>query len=86
MSLMLTLVSASGLVDLALKGAAVMLLAWAVADRISAKRRPAAEAHEVPAAAPGAMNDLIAVVGGLAVYAGIVFWAHRWLFGVSPLP
>ena len=71
------------LADVLLFGA---FLAWAVADRISAKRRPAAEAHEVPAAAPGAMNDLIAVVGGLAVYAGIVFWAHRWLFGVSPLP
>ena len=61
-------------------------LAWAVADRISVKRRPAAQAHEVTAAPPGPMNDVIAVAGGLAVYAAIVFWAHRWLFGVSPLP
>jgi uncharacterized membrane protein len=61
-------------------------LAWAVVDRISVKRRPAAEAHAVAAAPPGAMNDLIAVAGGLAVYAVIVFWAHRWLFGVAPLP
>ena len=61
-------------------------LAWAVADRISVKRRPAAQAHEVTAALPGPMNDVIAVAGGLAVYAAIVFWAHRWLFGVSPLP
>ncbi len=61
-------------------------LAWAVADRISVKRRTPAEAHAVPAAPPGVMNDLIAVAGGLAVYAVIVFWAHRWLFGVSPLP
>jgi uncharacterized membrane protein len=32
------------------------------------------------------MNDLIAIVGGLAVYAVTLLWAHRWLFGVSPLP
>ncbi len=60
-------------------------LAWAVVDRISVKRRPAAQAHAVPGAPPGVMNDLIAVGGGLAVYAIFVFWAHRWLFGVSPL-
>jgi len=61
-------------------------LAWAVADRISVKRRSAAEAHDAPAAPARPMNDLIAVVGGLAAYVVIVFWAHRWLIGVSPLP
>ena len=61
-------------------------LAWAVADRISVKRRPAAEAHEVPSAPPGAANDALVVVGGLAVYALFLFWGHRWLTGVSPLP
>ena len=61
-------------------------LAWAVADRISVKRRTAAEAHVVPGAPPGPMNDLIAIVGGLAVYAVTLLWAHRWAFGVSPLP
>ena len=60
-------------------------LAWAVADRISVKRRPAAEAHAVPAAPPRPANDAIAVVGGLAVYVLFVFWGHRWLTGVSPL-
>ena len=60
-------------------------LAWAVADRISVKRRAAAEAHEVPAAPPGAANDAIALVGGLVVYAVFIFWAHRWIIGVSPL-
>jgi uncharacterized membrane protein len=60
-------------------------LAWAVADRISVKRRPAAEAHAVPAAPPRPANDVIAVVGGLAVYVLFVFWGHRWLTGVSPL-
>jgi uncharacterized membrane protein len=31
------------------------------------------------------MNDVIAVVVGLAVYALFVFKAHVWLIGVSPL-
>ena len=60
-------------------------LAWAVADRISVKRRPAVEAHNVPGAPPSAANDAIVVVAGLVVYAVFVFWAHRLLIGVSPL-
>lgn len=60
-------------------------LAWAVADRISVKRRPAVEAHEVPAAPQRPANDAIAIVGGLLVYAVFIFWAHRWMIGVSPL-
>lgn len=60
-------------------------LAWAVAVRISVKRRPAVEAHEVPAAPPRPANDAIAIVGGLAVYAVFIFWAHRWMIGMSPL-
>jgi uncharacterized membrane protein len=60
-------------------------LAWAVADRISVKRRPAAQTHEVPAAPPSAANDAIALVGGLVVYAVVLLWAHRWIVGVSPL-
>jgi len=61
-------------------------LAWAIADRISVKRRRPDEAHAVPGAPPGPMNDAIAVVAGLAVYALFVFWLHRVAFGVSPLP
>lgn len=60
-------------------------LAWAVADRISVKRRSVEEAHDAPAAPARPYNDVIAVVGGLAVYLVLVFWAHRWLIGVSPL-
>jgi uncharacterized membrane protein len=56
-------------------------LAWAVADRISLKRRVQA----VPAAPPGRFNDLIAVVVGLALYLLFIEWAHLRLFGVSPL-
>ena len=60
-------------------------LAWAVADRISVKRRSAAEAHDAPAAPARPVNDAIALAGGLAVYAVFLFWGHRWLIGVSPL-
>lgn len=58
-------------------------LLWAVADRISVKRR--AVQHQVPGAPPSAMNDAIALVGGLVVYVVFLFWAHVWLIGVSPL-
>jgi uncharacterized membrane protein len=60
-------------------------LVWAVANRISLKRRPVADAHDVPAAPGSGVNDVVAVLGGLAVYAVVVLWAHRWLIGVSPL-
>jgi uncharacterized membrane protein len=57
-------------------------LAWAVADRISLKKRAA---RPIPGAPPSPMNDVIAVVGGLALYALFLFKAHVWLIGVSPL-
>ena len=61
-------------------------LAWAIADRISVKRRAPDPTRVVPGAPPGPLNDAIAIVVGLAVYALIVFWLHRVAFGVSPLP
>ena len=68
------------LVDVLLFGG---FLVWAVADRISVKRR-------APRAIPGAparpFNDVIVLVVGLGLYALFLFGAHRWLFGVSPLP
>ena len=57
-------------------------LAWAVADRISVKRRPL---RPVPGAPARPANDLIAVVGGLALYAATLLFLHRWLIGVSPI-
>jgi uncharacterized membrane protein len=57
-------------------------LAWAVADRIAVKRRPP---RSTPAAPASALNDTIAVAGGLALYALFVMGGHRWLVGVSPL-
>lgn len=60
-------------------------LAWAVADRISLKRRAAAGlTHAVPALPASRWNDAVALVGGLALYLVFVFWAHAWLFGVKP--
>jgi uncharacterized membrane protein len=59
-----------------------VLLAWAVADRISLKRRPA---RPIPAAPPRPINDLVATGLGLLVYVAFVAALHRALFGVSPL-
>ncbi|CAN7380861.1 MULTISPECIES: NnrU family protein [unclassified Variovorax] len=68
------------LADVLLFGA---FLVWAVADWISVQRR--AVPHSVPGAPPGALNDIMALAGGLVVYAGFLFGAHRWLTGVSLL-
>ena len=57
-------------------------LVWAVADRVSLKRRAP---RALPGAGPSPMNDAIAVLGGLALYALFIFWAHAWMVGVSPL-
>jgi len=68
------------LADVLLFGA---FLLWAVADRISVKRR--AVPHKVPGAPASALNDVIVVVGGLLVYVAFLFKAHVWVAGVSPL-
>ena len=60
------------------------LLAWAVIDRISVKRREAAGEGAEIVAGP-VTNDVIAVAVGAAVYGVFVWWAHEWLFGVSPV-
>jgi uncharacterized membrane protein len=65
--------------DVALFGG---FLAWAVADRVSMKRRTQ---RPLPAAPAGKWNDAIAVVAGLALYAVFVFDLHGRVFGVAPL-
>jgi len=65
------------LADVALFGG---FLVWAVADRISMKRRPKRDNPQLPAT--GA-NDVIVVVGGLALYVAFAFWLHPILFGVA---
>ena len=57
-------------------------LAWAVADRISLKHRAQ---RALPGAGPSPINDAMAVLGGLALYALFLVKAHVWLIGVSPL-
>jgi uncharacterized membrane protein len=56
-------------------------LAWAVVDRISLKRR----GDTGPAVAGPVMWDVVAVVGGIAVYLAFVFGLHLWLFGADPI-
>ena len=68
------------LADLLLFGS---FLVWAVLDFRSARRRDRAAGTVYP---PGTLaGTLIAVVVGLVVWALFAFWAHAWLFGVSPM-
>jgi uncharacterized membrane protein len=60
------------------------ILAWAVIDRISVKRRESAGEVTVIEAGP-VTNDIIAIVAGVALYGLFVWRLHEWLFGVSPL-
>lgn len=57
------------------------LLAWAVLDRISLKRRAD---RPVPAAPHKGINDVLLIVVGLGVYLMFVFWLHQVWFGVAP--
>ncbi|HVF15955.1 MAG TPA: NnrU family protein [Steroidobacteraceae bacterium] len=58
-------------------------LAWAVADRISFKKRSQPDLRTAP---PSKYNDVIAVVLGLVAYAAFTKWLHLYLIGVYPLP
>ena len=57
------------------------MLAYAVFDRISVKRRNAL--GPLGAATGGAKGDIIAVVAGVIVYALMVMWGHNALIGVA---
>jgi uncharacterized membrane protein len=64
-----------------------LILAWAVAARISVKRRDEVVPHGGPASAPaGWRNDVLAVAIGTAAYVVFLVWLHPWLIGVSALP
>jgi uncharacterized membrane protein len=58
-------------------------LAWAVADRISFKKRTQPDLRTAP---PSKYNDVIAVALGLLAYAAFTKWLHLYLIGVYPLP
>ncbi|MBS0237935.1 MAG: NnrU family protein [Proteobacteria bacterium] len=57
-------------------------LAFAVYDRISVKKR----GLQPPPAPASALNDVIVVVVGLALYAWLLLGGHQWLIGVAPIP
>jgi uncharacterized membrane protein len=59
-----------------------IFLVWAVAVRISLEHRPARPIRVLPSSPA---NDVIVVVGGLALYAIFMFWLHARLFGLVPL-
>lgn len=53
-------------------------LAYGVLDRIMVKRRGA------PTPAPGPFrNDILAIMGGAAVWAAVYFWLHPYIAGVA---
>jgi len=56
-------------------------LVWAVADRISLKHRTQPDLKTAP---PSKLNDVIAVVLGLIVYAVFALYLHVRLIGVYP--
>jgi uncharacterized membrane protein len=62
------------------------ILLWAVAARISVKRRDVAAQHGGTAAPAGIRNDALAVGIGTAVYVAFLFWLHPMLIGVPILP
>jgi uncharacterized membrane protein len=59
-------------------------LAWAVADRISEKRRLRAGETRLPVAV-SSRGDIIALVAGIVLYLLFVWRLHLWLIGVSPI-
>ena len=57
-----------------------LVLAWAVFDRISLKRRRDAGAPPIPVG--GRRNDVIAIVVGTVLYLALGLWFHPWVIGV----
>lgn len=59
--------------------------AWSVIGYFSCLRRDALAGPNAAAVETSWINDLIAVVAGVLLWLGFMFFAHEWLFGVSPL-
>jgi uncharacterized membrane protein len=57
------------------------VLAWAVFDRITLKRRADAGAPPIPVG--GRRNDIIAIVVGTILYLALGFWFHPYVIGKS---
>jgi uncharacterized membrane protein len=73
------LLANGALADVVLFGA---VLVWAVVDRISLKRRTL---REIPMMAASPVNDVIAIIVGLGIYAAFILGLHAYLFGVPIL-
>lgn len=58
-------------------------LVWAVADRISLKRRAPRDQLQLPS---WKFNDLIVIVAGLGIHVAFIFWLHPLLIGVPAIP
>ena len=56
----------------------VVILGWAVFHRIMVKRR----GDPLPKAPAGWTGDIVAVVGGVVLYAALAFWFHPYIVGV----
>jgi uncharacterized membrane protein len=56
------------------------ILAWAVFDRITLKRRTDPGAPAIPSG--GRRNDIIAVVVGTLLYLALGFWFHPYVIGL----
>jgi len=56
------------------------VLAWAVIDRISLKHRTDPGGPPIPVG--GWHNDVIAIFGGVALYAALGWWFHPYVIGV----
>jgi uncharacterized membrane protein len=56
------------------------ILAWAVFDRITLKRRSDPGAPAIPSG--GRRNDIIAIVVGTLLYLALGFWFHPYLIGL----
>lgn len=59
-------------------------LGYAIYDRISVKKRGALGPLGVKQPA-SAVNDVIVLAAGVALYAALLFGGHAWLIGVAPL-
>ena len=71
------LLANGNLADVLLFGA---ILAWAVADLISVKRRAS---RPVPGFVAASWNDAIVVIGGLGLYVAFIIWLHPMLIGMA---
>ncbi len=59
------------------------VLAWAVVDRISLKSRSDPGAPPIPVG--GMRNDVIAIFGGIVLYAALGWWFHPYVIGIPVL-